>query len=98
MAVCTMARARATTAGAGRAARTAARVSSSQRNTTSSVGDGPYRLNEKVESGPGGSARSGPGGSVGAAAAHGATLEVARTKATTRVRMAASPPPSLWRT
>src|SRR5215217_4381868 len=64
MAVCTIARARATTVGGGLVARTAVRVSSSQRRTTSSESVGPYWLKLNVDAVPLGLAGLGGGGSL----------------------------------
>jgi len=82
MAVWTTPSARATTVGAGLVARTAARVCSSHLRTTSSLGEGPYWLKEKVGPGPLGLAGLGGGGSVPAALADGV-----RPIASVRVRI-----------
>src|SRR5215211_8381339 len=80
MAVWTIARCRATTAGGGLATRTAARVCSSQRRTTSSESEGPYWLKLKVEAGPLGLAGLGGGGSlVAARAENGGLMAAARS-------------------
>src|SRR5215207_327301 len=64
MAVCTTAKERATTAGPGLVIRTAARVCSPQRSTTSSVSEGPYWLKLNVDADPLGLAGLGAGGSL----------------------------------
>src|SRR5829696_8002991 len=80
MAVWTIARWRATTAGPGLVARTAARVCSPQRRTTSSASEGPYWLKLNVEAGPLGLAGLGGGGSlVPARAENGGLIAAARS-------------------
>src|SRR5215218_6963146 len=85
MAVCTTARCRATTVGGGLARRTAARVCSSQRSTTSSESEGPYWLKLNVDAGPLGLAGLGGGGSLVAARA-----ENGGPTATARIMMMSS--------
>src|SRR4051812_45319161 len=85
MAVCTTARARATTVGPGLVARIAASVASSQRSTTSSVGDGGYWSKFSDDALPGGLPGLGGGGLTAASAAN---CEPATTvPATTAIRM-----------
>src|SRR4051795_12438682 len=68
IAVCTTARARATIAGPGFVARIAASVASSQRNTTSSFGDGGYWSKFNDDALPGGFPGFGGGGLAPASA------------------------------